>query len=88
MDGDGSNDNWIGGLTDERSEKMYYKRVAYANGNGSVNGQQPPRRKKRGRPPGTKNPPNAKKTGPKTKKTVSANNSEVDDDGDYRSGEK
>ncbi|CAL6369023.1 unnamed protein product [Bathycoccus prasinos] len=88
MDGDGSNDNWIGGLTDERSEKMYYKRVAYANGNGSVNGQQPPRRKKRGRPPGTKNPPNAKKTGPKTKKTVSANNSEDDDDGDYRSGEE
>lgn len=86
MDGDGSNDSWIGGLTDERSEKMYYKRAAYANGN--LNGQQPPMKKKRGRPPGTKNPPNAKKTGPKTKKTVSANNSEDEDDGDYRLGEE
>ena len=64
MVGDGSNDSWIGGLTDERTEKMHHKRAAYANGSG----QQPPRKKKRGRPPGTKNPPNAKKTGPKTKK--------------------
>ena len=86
MVGDGSNDSWIGGLTDERTEKMHHKRAAYANG--SASGQQPPRKKKRGRPPGTKNPPNAKKTGPKTKKTLSANNSDDDDDVDYRFSEE
>jgi hypothetical protein len=72
MDDDNSNDSWISGLTDERQEKLYKR----ANGGGFRYAQQQQQRQDgdnqirmkkrgRGRPPGTKNPPNAKKTGPK-----------------------